>query len=333
MRNMNTRTKALFGTIIAIVMSAELSLADGVLTYGDKDVLGTGNYSQDPTTGATLLGLQAGQVTFGAPPTFHSYPFDPDPTDYPSTDQIFTGSNQTGFHDGYSVYENRAPGPQVITLDYSSLIPAGSQIDTFTLGIGADDFQFPVWRQPFSASINGTVNAALKSTLNSLVQTGPVVQFFSIGLDPASLDESNVLTLTIDNVGDGGDGWAVDFLTVGVQTTSLLIEVDIKPGTFPNSINPRGKGVIPVAILTTDTFDATTVDPTTVRFGPTGTEAAPVQSALEDVDGDGDTDMILHFKTQDTGIVCGDTSASLTGETFGGQAIEGTDFIKTVGCK
>src|SRR5437867_4787891 len=107
----------------------------------------------------------------------------------------------------------------------------------------------------------------------------------------------------------------------------------IKPGTFPNSINPRGKGVIPVAILTTDTFDATTIDPTTVRFGSNGTEAAPVQSSLEDVDGDGDTDMILHFKTQDTGIVCGDTSASLTGETFGGQAIEGSDSIKTVGCK
>jgi len=98
--------------------------------------------------------------------------------------------------------------------------------------------------------------------------------------------------------------------------------------------------VIPVAILTTSMaagesvdFDATTVDPTTVLFGATGSEAAPVQSALEDVDLDGDTDMILHFDTQDTGIVCGDTSASLTGETFSGQAIEGSDSIKTVGCK
>jgi len=205
-------------------MSAELSLADGVLIFGDKDVLGTGSYSQDPTTGATLSGLQTGQVTFGAPATYHSYPFDPDPTDYPGTDQIFTGSNQTGFHDGYSVYANRARGPQVITLDYSSLIPAGSQIDTFTLGIAADDFQFPVWRQPFVASINGTINAALKSTLNSLVQTGPQVQFFSIGLDPASLNASNVLTLTIDNSGDGGDGWAVDFLTVGVQTSGRVCQ-------------------------------------------------------------------------------------------------------------
>jgi hypothetical protein len=58
-----------------------------------------------------------------------------------------------------------------------------------------------------------------------------------------------------------------------------------------------------------------------------------VQSALEDVDGDGDIDMILHFKTQETGIQCGDTSASLTGETLDDQMIQGSDSIKTAGCK
>jgi hypothetical protein len=113
----------------------------------------------------------------------------------------------------------------------------------------------------------------------------------------------------------------------------ITVRLDIKPGESSNSINPRSNGVIPVAILTTDSFDATTVDSTTVLFGTTGTEAAPVQSALQDVDGDGDTDMILHFNTQDTGIECGDASASLTGETFGGQMIEGSDSISTVGCK
>jgi len=109
--------------------------------------------------------------------------------------------------------------------------------------------------------------------------------------------------------------------------------IDIKPGSFPNSINPRSRGRIPVGILTTGTFDATTVDPNTVRFGATGTEAAPVHFALEDVNGDGDTDLILQFNTQATGIVCGETSASLTGQTFGGQAVEGSDSIRTVPCK
>ena len=93
-----------------------------------------------------------------------------------------------------------------------------------------------------------------------------------------------------------------------------------------------------MAILTTGpsdnftAFDATTVDPTTVRFGPTGTETGPVHYAWEDVDGDGDTDLILHFNTQNTGIECGDSSATLTGRTFDEQAIKGNDSIKTSGC-
>lgn len=113
----------------------------------------------------------------------------------------------------------------------------------------------------------------------------------------------------------------------------LQIQIDIKPGGFPNSVNPKSKGVIPVAILTTSAFDASTVDLATVRFGASGTEAVAAHSALEDVDGDGDLDLILHFNTQETGIVCGNTSASLTGKTFGGQPIKGSDSINTVECK
>lgn len=112
----------------------------------------------------------------------------------------------------------------------------------------------------------------------------------------------------------------------------IPISIDIKPATFPNSINSRSKGKIPVAILTTDFFDATAVDPTTVLFGATGIEVAPVHFGAEDVDGDGDIDMVFHFVTPDTGITCGSTSASLTGAMFGGHKIKGSDSIKTEGC-
>ncbi len=44
-------------------------------------------------------------------------------------------------------------------------------------------------------------------------------------------------------------------------------------------------------------------------------------------------DMMFHFKTQETGIVCGDTEATLIGETFGDIQFTGTDAVKTVGCK
>jgi hypothetical protein len=51
---------------------------------------------------------------------------------------------------------------------------------------------------------------------------------------------------------------------------------------------------------------------------------------LEDVDDDGDTDMIFHFPTQDTGLEAGDTEATLTGQTTDGIEITGTDSVRIV---
>jgi len=127
-------------------------------------------------------------------------------------------------------------------------------------------------------------------------------------------------------------GAGCDIGAFELEVTTVAVLIDIKPNAFPNRINPRSKDKIPVAVLTTGDFDAATVDPATVLFGATGTEASPVKSALKDFDRDGDTDLILHFKTNQTGIACGDTSASLTGETSGGQAVAGSDSITTVGC-
>jgi len=97
--------------------------------------------------------------------------------------------------------------------------------------------------------------------------------------------------------------------------------------------------VIAVAIPTTGTsqgdatdFDAATVDPTTVGLGPGLAPPAHGSGHLLDVDGDGDDDLLLHFRTPDTGIHCGDASATLTGQTFGGELLEGSDTLVAVGC-
>jgi len=62
-------------------------------------------------------------------------------------------------------------------------------------------------------------------------------------------------------------GSFADWDYISVTPTVLPVEIDIKPGSYPNSINPNSNGVIPVAILTTPSFDATTVDPLSVKFG------------------------------------------------------------------
>ena len=110
------------------------------------------------------------------------------------------------------------------------------------------------------------------------------------------------------------------------------VKIQIKPGsTAPVPVNPRADGVIPVAILSADDFDATTVDPATVKFGPNGA-ANSHQPSFEDVDGDGTLDIVLHFRAADTGIACGDTLGGLTGATTAKQSIAGVEPIRTVGC-
>ena len=82
----------------------------------------------------------------------------------------------------------------------------------------------------------------------------------------------------------------------------IRVSIAIKPGDVSTTIAPNRDGMIPVVILSTREFDATRVDPTTVRVGAAGTEAAPFRSTLEDIDEDGDTDMLLLIRVRQMGL-------------------------------
>ncbi len=118
-----------------------------------------------------------------------------------------------------------------------------------------------------------------------------------------------------------------------VALPAIEIEIDIKPGSWPNSINLRQLGVIAVAVLTTDEFDATVLQTRRGRFGPAGATIVHNSAHIEDVDLDGDLDLVMHFETGDTGIECGDESADLRTVNEIGQALVGTDAVRTLGCK
>jgi hypothetical protein len=117
----------------------------------------------------------------------------------------------------------------------------------------------------------------------------------------------------------------------GMQPLEVLI--DIKPGGFPNSINPSSNGVIPVAILSSSTFNAPSqVDKTSLTFGRTGDETslAGCSSNGEDVNGDGHLDLVCYFTTQATGFQPGDAVGVLKGTTVTGNPISGTDSVRIV---
>ena len=104
----------------------------------------------------------------------------------------------------------------------------------------------------------------------------------------------------------------------------------LEEGAFYEAINLGSQGNTPVAILTTSTgdgesvtFDAATVNVSTVRFEA----AAPVNFSLEDVDGDGDTDLRLHFTTADLQLTPGSAAVTLTGLTMEGTAFEGHETV------
>jgi len=86
---------------------------------------------------------------------------------------------------------------------------------------------------------------------------------------------------------------AIDELKIYDSCWNVLI--DIKPGSYPNSINLGSHGVIPVAILSSDYFDASTVDPTSVTLAGAGVAVRGKGKSLsheEDVNGERGTEQI-----------------------------------------
>ena len=103
-------------------------------------------------------------------------------------------------------------------------------------------------------------------------------------------------------------------------------QLDIKPGSDPNSINLKSKGVVPVAVLGDVSFDVAIIDPATVVFAG----ASPLRWAMEDVNGDGYMDMVFHFKTQKLQLQESDTTATLSGQTKDGNNFSCFDSVRIV---
>ena len=110
----------------------------------------------------------------------------------------------------------------------------------------------------------------------------------------------------------------------------LHVMIDVKPGSFPNPINLRSRGVVPVALFGSLDFDVMTVDTASVKFGPMHQHdlGAPVVGySYQDVNGDGLMDIVFKFRTQETDLTPADTEACLHGMTMGGEHFCGHDSV------
>ena len=148
---------------------------------------------------------------------------------------------------------------------------------------------------------------------------GEISEWQFVSGDPAdpdriSLDLSEPLT-----IGTGA-------CETGVSA-SISAELDVKPGAGA-AVNPKSHGRLPVALLSDDSFDATTVDPESITFGPG--DATPVHLKEVDVNDDGRVDLLMHFEMDATGIVVNTTTVTLNAKTGDGTRVSGSDRLDIV---
>jgi hypothetical protein len=111
--------------------------------------------------------------------------------------------------------------------------------------------------------------------------------------------------------------------------------VDIKPGPAMATINVGLNGNIPVAILSTSDFDATTINPWTTKLEGANNRLKSnnlLQYSITDVNGDLEDDLMLHFEIEGFSVSpTGETEPVIfTGRTSDGRYVEGIDYVRII---
>jgi hypothetical protein len=204
---------------------------------------------------------------------------------------------------------------------YGNITDGGGNLsypDTSCGGINADPLLGPLQDNggPTFTMAPDFDSPALESAVDAICAEEPVY----------NLDQRGV-------VRPGGSHCDIGAVEEQYPPTLVSWPIDIKPGSKVNPINPTARGNVSVAILTSEYFNALDVNPQTVSFGPYRAVAANKRDPAKDVDADGDTDLVLHFRVGDTGLTCVDDYAWLIGRTYDGELFKGVDAIRTVGCQ
>ncbi|HEV2348587.1 MAG TPA: kelch repeat-containing protein [Terriglobia bacterium] len=128
---------------------------------------------------------------------------------------------------------------------------------------------------------------------------------------------------------DSSTGQSVWLATNEAFTPYLSVTIRVNPTT----INLRSNAKIKVAILSSSTFDATSVIPDSVKLSgalaDTERNGTPIFS-FDDVNDDGILDLVLTFRARDLQLTKADKQVVLKGQTFAGQLIKGVATVRIV---
>ncbi len=158
---------------------------------------------------------------------------------------------------------------------------------------------------------------------------GDILNCDKLGIVPGQY--TNTVTVTGFTTNDGSKVSAQDQSHYYGKSLSghFNITINIKGGRKSNEpapINLKSKGKVLVAVLSDGDFDASTIDPLSVLFA--GAEASHWN--VGNVGANGNMKALFHFPTHDLILNQNNTSATLTGQTLGGQTFMGTDSVRIV---
>jgi Bacterial pre-peptidase C-terminal domain len=194
----------------------------------------------------------------------------------------------------------------IVPIDEGSLSSLDARIDNFLL------------------TETGTYTVAVTSTGVRFVQGTGLPTYFSSGETPLLQKTHGSYTLII---------------TV-VSPPVMQIKMEVKPGSGEYApLNPKAKGTIPVALLSSEEFNAldVAVDVKTLTFGATGDEQSLRRCGKEgeDVNADGLLDLVCHFDNQATKYTVYDEEGTVKGKMKlpDGRAFEGRALLKVVPVK
>jgi sugar lactone lactonase YvrE len=181
--------------------------------------------------------------------------------------------------------------------------------------------------------LSGAVDSTYLASDGSAA-TSTLVQGTSVTFEPESATftgaAGNTAAIVVHN-----NGVQLQIEPGQVVVLVKQVDIDVKPGAWPNSINLGAAGTVPAAILSTADFDApATIDPESLDLIGAAVnlvgKAGRLQCGTEDVNADGLADLVCHFVTTDLDLQIGETVAVLLGRTFGGRQVRGQDTVRVI---
>lgn len=241
-----------------------------------------------------------------------------------------------------------------VTCDNGVVLSAGSRVNSHMIFLNTVGGTFATDTQTWAfddtivcvmSDFTGSLEVASSPVLGAPGTTYPAAAFSARGMEGSDsyTVSGNSITVTMSVTEPG------DWIRVVTEVPPVSASVDVKPQSCPNPVNTENRGVLPLAVLGTDDFDVSEIDPATVELEgvsplrwDTEDVATPFDGEISDPaqrdectdeGADGFTDLTLKFDTQDVLDAFGAVSdgdvvvVSLTGELTDGQPFEGVDVV------